>query len=649
MIDRVLHSFKILLVLFSYLFLTSCVNPTEFKCIPADSFGNLKNFAINSSLKFINPGFGSNAYEIGQWYDTGELVSGINNLVVVVNNSDKSILSHWNNRFTQHTKGAGLYMLIADPKNPHPNKDYRSNLNPAQYEGNFVYSLHCDGSSCPSDKGEPAGGIIIASTEALAGKRIYFKILDADYSDNSGYYQVTIRSGLYKSANDPITKLVLLVKERVTRAMKRLYEGVINNIIFQGIVKVSLVGYIAFQCILFVMGLIRGSLGEFIIILSKLGIILTLISPTAYNQLYDLFVNVFIGGLEQLTAIVSGYSGNTAGGIFGDILQSVANDDIFNKLVGLVYANFGMGLLLFILYIIVLTVLACSVIYCAFLYILSIMSIAFMISIAPFIMPFILFKKTNEIYENYMKVLTSSMLQVVIVVSFYAFFRDVAMNYFQRNLGYRVCWETVVDLGILKFYNWKVNIENTVAKIDVPGNFINSDGKICQPYMCQAYRYVNLPYLVPAPDKVPEEANGGSFKNLTQEQMDDYFISSYENDQKLIDHFFEEHGPTTEEAGMLIAVVVLFFFTGFMISPIAKILSNMPFSWGSGGTALDQADGMANKIGGGVRDKLFNATLTTVQEGTKLGVKTATNVPKYTYRGAKALGQAIKKKIDESK
>ncbi len=115
------------------------------------------------------------------------------------------------------TKGVGLYGLMTAYDIGDPNAKTESMSNPEGfYPGGSVHTMHLgekhdNYTLFDIDSGghySPAGGIVYSFTDEEVGKfrggKLYFKILDKHYGDNSGQYIAVIKSGLDASyAIDP--------------------------------------------------------------------------------------------------------------------------------------------------------------------------------------------------------------------------------------------------------------------------------------------------------------------------------------------------------------------------------------------------------------------------------------------------------------
>lgn len=608
MINKLSIHLKIFLLLILSSLIFSC-NPRERSCYAADNFGD--SFA-EISVPAVSPSatsiYGMEMLNSQYWFDSGYQKSSSALKVTVQNKADFT----WTNSLgVLNNRGVGLYMLLADPSinpnqaltNPNILLSNAAAPNGAAFK---IYYLGCQGDACPSeDRGDPAAGIKIDSAECT-GCKIYFKILARNSLNVSGSYMLTLRGVFLGSGEDPINNLIQLVKETTIRALTAVYNGIIGNSLFQTSVKIFLSMYIAYYCLAFVMGIVKMTIGDFVLHMLKIGIVLAIIDPASYQFMQRQLIDFFYGGMFDLVKILKPSVGD-AGMIFGGILQKIANNHIWYKIVALFWTSpegFGMGLLFIIIYAVVLLVMSLAVVYGAFAYIFAMLNISFLLSMAPMIAPFLLFRKTmHGIYEQYLKVLTSSMLQSVILIMFFAFFKDVVMTYFQRSIGYTVCNEVVWRVPLLgDFYNYKTSISDKMAVIDVPSAFTDLSGRDCGAYDCRGCRYVDLPFLIPSFDVMsnnPACASVSSTFNSEQARQN-MMLNNYNDDQELINHFLLKKIPSVNDVAMLLAVVVLFYIMLQLVGPIAQQLSLMPFSWGESASSpiasADEAvEGLKNK------------------------------------------------------
>ncbi|MCF8462995.1 MAG: type IV secretion system protein, partial [Rickettsiaceae bacterium] len=310
----------------------------------------------------------------------------------------------------------------------------------------------------------PAGGLIFdfnnsENTTAKGflqdGAKLYFKILDSYYGDNSGQYIVKIKSGVQTSSSDPITTIVSLVKgvlfgvtpssdagyfDRSSIDKKGVIFSIFDNIVsvpsFKNTVKLLLTLYIAFLGIGFTVGLIQINANDLMKRYFKICLLSILISENSWQFFYDYFFTFFIDGSQQIINLIQ-KAGNTGPGSNNIITLMLAPQTLI-KLFSLLFVSWD-GFIYIILYFICFCFLFVTIFKAYLVYLNALILMGIVIATGPIFLCFMLFKATEAFFKNWMQQLVSYSLQPVILFTGITFMSMIVRHQIYTTLGFKVC------------------------------------------------------------------------------------------------------------------------------------------------------------------------------------------------------------------
>lgn len=346
-------------------------------------------------------------------------------------------------------KGVGLYALIAE-KNQDPNITLASRKKPlgityhlgSKKEEYGMYEIDKKGNTR-----EAGGRVYIFDNESMQTQyndsKLYFKILDKYYDDNSGQYKVLIKSGISRTNPDPFTYATKLVKDFMYGEVndggivKDIYLGIINNAGFRMSVAALLTLYVIYTGLIYLIGSIELTNIELITRVSKIAIISALLSTEySWTFFYDYLFVYFMAGVEQILNIITeaGASGPGAPGIFALLIapQTIA------KVLSLLFVDW-LGFIYIGAFFVILLVVLFVFFQATVIYLTSIMAISMIIIMGPIFICFLLFDFTKSLFENWLKQLISYSFQPIILFTGLVFISMIIRHELYGSLGFRVC------------------------------------------------------------------------------------------------------------------------------------------------------------------------------------------------------------------
>jgi type IV secretion system protein VirB6 len=244
-------------------------------------------------------------------------------------------------------------------------------------------------------------------------------------------------------------KLVKPLREKFNELSMIIYHKLITNATFQGIARTMLVLYIIIYGLVFLAGATQITVTDIVTRVLKIGVVLALFSETSWTFFSQNLFNVFIDGSDSLMTAVVGVT-SQAGNVFGFI------DPIFDK-----YTNGRTWGLLFIqllqihtgmTFFAIITIYAILIYFRAILevivsYCLAFLGLAVMVSLAPFFIVLILFERTKSMFDNWLSVMFSYMIQPTILLIFFLLIDQIMGDHIAKTVV-RACWGILIPIKI---------------------------------------------------------------------------------------------------------------------------------------------------------------------------------------------------------
>jgi type IV secretory pathway VirB6-like protein len=445
---------------------------------------------------------------------------------------------------------------------------------------------------------------------------LYFKIYDSYYTDNSGQYNVIVKSGAGYTNAGPIANFISHVIGYFTQAGENIFKNIVKQI--GPTINIALTLYVIFAGIMFLFGLSEFNFKTLFIHLFKISILIQLtISETSWDFFNGYLLKLFTEGVDQICCIIAtgeacDISSKPAENLifFDRMLGNFFSFETQMKIWSLVLSDnivgyFCVSLIEWGLIFFVLMILNAAV-----YYVMGYIGVILLICLFPLLMPFMLFSHTKQIFDKWLSTMMSFCLEMIIIVGFLALTSQMMVHQFHSLLGFKVCYRDFqyVDL-VAKSKAWIPISFNTLDPSDskqyelmpVPeyiqnrkGDIVkDSEGNLCEPYACSCYRLPALPFL--HPDNLDNMHDGTPCENL-----------GYSDQARL--SYIVHTGKYSDFLGAVVflCMVVLMKLFSESVPSIAKIISSgnaqTMFSTGDLNTK-GQAAGIGNYFGMQKADK----------------------------------------------
>ena len=334
-----------------------------------------------------------------------------------------------------------------------------------------------------------AKGLFVGKSPVSEKKHLWLKIIDTDGANgdgvytpynintgegsNKGHYDVIVRAPVEKiKINSVINYLIQPVVTALhgsgdqIGALEVLYKGVTFNGRFVDAVRALMVLAVVFFAFKYMLGLSNITQKELLILCFKLALMIVLISPESWDFFYYYFFSFFIEGVHDLIYIMSISISDSV------TLPTIASVDVNNmppieraflfvnetvslsvssvlwaKIAALL-GSLPLGFIYGVLVVIGMLIFWLAIIKAVFVYLRAIILTALLIFMAPLFFIFLLFEKTKDIFEKWVKMLMDFMLQSILVVMMLSILCIFIYSAFYSIFGFAVCWGCVTDINL---------------------------------------------------------------------------------------------------------------------------------------------------------------------------------------------------------
>ncbi|QIT36646.1 TrbL/VirB6 family protein [Wolbachia endosymbiont of Brugia pahangi] len=295
-------------------------------------------------------------------------------------------------------------------------------------------------------------------------KKIYFGIdvrsaEKDDITDKNGRYyennKYIVTLFIKRKINDFISSNInkifnFIKKEVIGDSVKVSYEGYTKSLL-QG-VRALLTLYVIFTVVGYMLGTIQLSKFDFIIRMMKIAFIAFAISDRSWELFGMTLSKLFMDGSTYLVDSFSGYIGEGSERFaFLDLTAGVLfTGETWLKFLSLMLAGpFGFVTFLIILHA-SFTFLQC-IISATFKYVISTILVAFLLSLTPLFIIFILFQQTKSLFDNWIKTLAHVVVQPVVLFSSLSILNQLMYSALYNLTNFSACYQCLISVNFLSY------------------------------------------------------------------------------------------------------------------------------------------------------------------------------------------------------
>lgn len=340
------------------------------------------------------------------------------------------------------SKGIGAYLLFRETSHPNPNSSALANESPVSGTIHLNDPGKQDKSrfEMPMGEAKDSSGVPI---EIKRGMEIFAKINDAYYPDNYGSYQLNFIEGVFKRQKSPIFENCYhYIMDGIIDTSQKIFMAITNDSAFRNAVNAFLILYITIFGILFVMGFVQVSGADFFIRVFKIGLIVAVINPGAWEFFYNYLFRFYLEGIiEMCSIVVSGdkFDPDQPMAFLDDITNKILSPYIMNRISALLNANLILGLLWTFVFGLIFFFFGLMIILSFASFIISMILLYFITMTFPVFITCILFNFTRNLFQNWIDAILGYSAQVILTMVSLAFMAGIIQYEIQRVLGFKMC------------------------------------------------------------------------------------------------------------------------------------------------------------------------------------------------------------------
>ncbi|UQD53999.1 type IV secretion system protein [Anaplasma phagocytophilum] len=287
---------------------------------------------------------------------------------------------------------------------------------------------------------------------------LYFGIRDNGdgYENNVGYFEIHTKAtkipprvfGHIVSWTEGKVRGALYGSSETNNVVRNLYRHISQSGPFMRMVNALLVLYVIVSALYFCFGFSKASIFQLFITIAKIITVMYVLRPDSWTFFNDHLLSIFIDGPKFLIDAMTGGIGS--GGDFGfmdGILYRFSVTQTWIQLLALIFAG-PIGWLSVILIFWGIIVLIQFLFQAVVIYLVSIMTIALLLCIAPYFLICVLFKRTKSIFDMWIKVLLQTAMQPVLIFSCIALLVHAINEVIYAMLNFEVCDTCVFNIDL---------------------------------------------------------------------------------------------------------------------------------------------------------------------------------------------------------
>lgn len=298
--------------------------------------------------------------------------------------------------------------------------------------------------------------------------RLYLRVRDDSYSDNTGFYEVFLSYNEYFTGG-AISGVIENIKNLIRGMTFGSATQFFHNITCVGdacncqsgecrsqyldYIRALLILYIAGYGLAFMIGFVEITQLDLFIRIMKIGVVMALISPGSFDFFYNDFFALFFEGMDDLIRkSQSGFNLTSSDGavfsfVDGMISLTLLSKTTWLKILGLIVTS-GYGLILGVLLIISILIFLIGIFKAVVVYLMATMVLGILMLLAPIFIPFMLFETTRHLFENWVRMFAQYALEPIILLIGLSFMTQLLYELFSDIINFHTCWKCMWPINM---------------------------------------------------------------------------------------------------------------------------------------------------------------------------------------------------------
>ena len=230
--------------------------------------------------------------------------------------------------------------------------------------------------------------------------------------------------------------------------IRGMFESFLNSDTIKS-VRALLVLYVAVTSILYISGLVKTPQFDLIVRFAKIFIVVKVLTPDAWSFFNrHLFSGIYLGTQELVGIIGASEEGNEDFVFLDRTFGLLLMKETWLKIASLFFVTPLGGLILYILVVEIFWEIFTAGILALTMYFLSMIAVAFLISISPLFISAVLFQRTKGLFDGWLKALINYGLQPVFLFGFITVISEIAITFSHQVFDFSVCARCLLELTI---------------------------------------------------------------------------------------------------------------------------------------------------------------------------------------------------------
>ncbi|MFV9838585.1 MAG: type IV secretion system protein [Aaplasma endosymbiont of Hyalomma asiaticum] len=231
-------------------------------------------------------------------------------------------------------------------------------------------------------------------------------------------------------------------------AVQQIYKNQVVSQPFWNAVRALLTLYLMFSVLGYIMGVIQVTKYDLAVRIAKIAFILLLVSKGSWEFFNEHCFRIFTVGLSEIISAFNGYLGGDASFAFLDsTLGLFLTSGFWLRMLALFGAG-PVGWLMFIGLLWALWSFFLAMIRGIIMYLFVVVALAFLVTLAPLFITFMLFQITRSLFDAWIKMIVNFSLQPIILFASLAFLNQVIQVTVHGVTNFTACESCVVGFDI---------------------------------------------------------------------------------------------------------------------------------------------------------------------------------------------------------
>lgn len=234
--------------------------------------------------------------------------------------------------------------------------------------------------------------------------------------------------------------------------VKNLFENLRKGLAVP--IQATLVLYITTFGLMFLLGMVQSPKADVVIRIIKIAFIILLVSDRSWAFFGQNLVQLFVNSTGELIYYFSdnsnkAYDGHNTFGFLDNTIGIVLTSEFWLRVLSLIFAG-PVGWLVFYFLCKGIWEFFSAIFEALINYLIVIVGVSFLLTLAPLFISFILFKKTQDLFNSWLKMLISFSLRPVFLFTFLIFLNQILMAVFYQINSFGACPSCILYLPIFE-------------------------------------------------------------------------------------------------------------------------------------------------------------------------------------------------------